>query len=149
MTTPVADRPAPAVPARLSVLGKTALVAEILLAYGRARATLARRGLKPTLARLRDSRRRDRRLDVAADEYLEGLRLGRAVVRVLRPLPVESRCLMRSLVLTRLLSRRGIGSTLVIGVRPGSDFGAHAWVESGDRPLLPPGHDEFQRLVDL
>jgi hypothetical protein len=59
---------------------------------------------------------------------------------------------MRSLVLTALLSRRGIASTLVIGVRPGGEFGAHAWVEHEGAPLLPSGatgsaETPFERLV--
>ena len=82
-------------------------------------------------------------------QLLEGARLGSVVGRVLGPLPVESRCLMRSLVLTQLLARRDIPSRLVIGVRPGAAFGAHAWVELDGTPVLPPGGDEFSRLVDL
>jgi hypothetical protein len=56
---------------------------------------------------------------------------------------------MRSLVLMALLDRRDIGSSLVIGVRPGERFGAHAWVELAGRPLLPRGESEFERFVEL
>jgi hypothetical protein len=83
-------------------------------------------------------------LNVAA-----GARLGRAVTRVLGPLPADSRCLMTSLVLCRLLARRGAAASLVIGVRGGSSFGAHAWVELDGHPLLPPNEGEFERLVTL
>jgi hypothetical protein len=53
---------------------------------------------------------------------------------------------MQSLVLIGLLSRRGISSVLVIGVKSSPDFEAHAWVEHNDRALLPSG--EFRRLVE-
>ncbi len=80
---------------------------------------------------------------------LHGKRLGYAVSRTLALLPAESRCLMRSLVLVTLLSRRGIASSLVIGVRPGQRFAAHAWVEHEGEPLLPPRGKRFERLVEL
>ncbi|MDQ3569707.1 MAG: lasso peptide biosynthesis B2 protein [Actinomycetota bacterium] len=81
--------------------------------------------------------------------HLSGLRLGRAVSRTLRLLPTDSRCLVRSLVLTALLARRGLSSLLVIGVRSDPEFAAHAWVEHAGRPLLPPGEETFQRLLEL
>ena len=81
--------------------------------------------------------------------YPVGVSLARAVTRTLPLLPADSRCLMRSLVLISLLNRREIGSSLVIGVRPGQRFGAHAWVEVDGRPLLPRGESEFERLVEL
>ena len=63
-------------------------------------------------------------------------------------MPFDSRCLVRSLVLTSMLDRRGIRSRLVIGVSVEPSFSAHAWVECDGRPLLPP-LDEANRLVDL
>jgi hypothetical protein len=54
---------------------------------------------------------------------------------------------MQSLVLVGLLSRRGIGSVLVVAVRSDPDFRAHAWVEHNRRPLLPTGG--YGRLVEL
>ncbi len=65
-----------------------------------------------------------------------------------RLLPTDSRCLVRSLVLTRLLGRRGVPSSLVIGVMSEPQFAAHAWVEHGGAPLLSPGTG-FQRLVEV
>lgn len=79
----------------------------------------------------------------------EGREIGYAVERVMRFLPGESRCLMRSLVVTAMLSRRGIPSSLVIAVRPGPSFIAHAWVEHGGQPLLPPLRHVVDRLVEL
>lgn len=84
-----------------------------------------------------------------AGAYLAGLRLGRAVSRTLRLLPTDSRCLMRSLVLTGLLARRGMSSTLIIGVRPEPEFTAHAWVEHAGEPLLPPGENSYGRLAEI
>jgi hypothetical protein len=78
-----------------------------------------------------------------------GARLGKAVTRVLAPLPLDSGCLRLSLVLCTLLARRGIASSVVIGVKGGTAFGAHAWVEVDGQPVLPPVHDEFERLVEL
>jgi hypothetical protein len=63
--------------------------------------------------------------------------------------PGDTRCLARSLVLTRLLARRGIPAKLVIGARGGPDFLAHAWVEHSGEPVLSPGDGSFGRLVEL
>lgn len=71
------------------------------------------------------------------DAYRIGRRLGQPVRRTLDPLPWDSRCLMRSLVLLRMLARRGVVCRLVIGVRPGERFEAHAWIEHAGHPLLP------------
>ena len=77
-----------------------------------------------------------------------GIRLGRAVQRTLRLVPFDSRCLVKALVLTRMLSRRGIDSSFVIGVRARSDFAAHAWLERDGAALLPTAPD-FHRLSEL
>jgi hypothetical protein len=79
----------------------------------------------------------------------EARRLGRAVARTLALLPGDTRCLARSLVLTRLLARRGIPAKLVIGARAAPDFLAHAWVEYAGEPVLSPGDGSFGRLVEL
>lgn len=80
-------------------------------------------------------------------EHQVCLRLGRVVGRTLRLLPTDSRCLVQSLVLTRMLARRSIPNVLVIGVRANPTFEAHAWVEHEGRPILPTG--EFTRLLEL
>ena len=51
--------------------------------------------------------------------------------------PTDSRCLIRSLVLVRLLANRSIDARVVIGVKADDEFAAHAWVEHGERALLP------------
>jgi len=125
---------------------KVALVAEIVVAYARARWWLRRRDLPRALVELRSPRTR---LPAPPDAMRTGRRLGRAVVRTLALLPTDSRCLTRSLVLTNLLARRGIESSLVLGVRPGESFAAHAWVEHDSSPLLDPGEFASRRLATL
>ena len=83
----------------------------------------------------------------SAQEHKLALRLGRAVVKTLTLLPTDSRCLIRSLVLSRILTRRSIPHTLVIGVRNDPDFAAHAWVEHDHSPILPAG--QYTRLTEL
>jgi hypothetical protein len=139
----VAARPAP-----LPAWRKLGLAAEILALYSRARWNLRHNDIRRALAHMRGSTPADE-ANADAAENVAGLRYGHAVTRVLTTLPVDARCLMQSLVLCGLLARRGVRSSVVIGVRPGADFGAHAWVELRDRPLLPPQDDEFERLLAL
>jgi hypothetical protein len=68
---------------------------------------------------------------------------------MLKLLPGDTRCLVRSLVLTRLLARRGIACTLVIGARTAPTFLAHAWVEHGGHAVLDPGDGSFPRLAEI
>jgi hypothetical protein len=76
-------------------------------------------------------------------------RLSRAVSRTLTVLPTDSRCLMQSLVLTRLLSARSVPSRLVIGTRTDPPFMAHAWVECDGVAILPSlGYEDF-RLAEF
>jgi transglutaminase-like putative cysteine protease len=122
------------------------LSAEILVAYARARRALRRQGLPAAAAAMRRASDQGRR--ARDDAYRSGLRLGRAVTRVVGFLQRDPRCLTTSLVLTALLARRGIPATLVIGVRA-DPFAAHAWVEHRGRPLLPPATAPFERLVEV
>jgi hypothetical protein len=129
-----------------SVREKLGLGCEIASAYGRARWWLWRTDLPRTIAALREGRSNGLE---SADLERVGLRLGWVVGRALRHLPFDSRCLMRSLVLTSLLARRGIASELVIAVHPESGLQAHAWVESRGVPLLPPAEPPFRRMVEI
>jgi len=133
----------------LSPLGKLRLAGEILVAYARVRYLLARHSELPeALEKLRRLPRRTRPHE-GRSELEAGVGLANAVSRTLAVLPTDSRCLMRSLVLTSVLSRRGIDCRLVIGVRgAGDEFAAHAWVEFTGLALLPPG-DDFARLAEL
>jgi hypothetical protein len=142
--------PTPAGSKALSRTDKVFLALEIVATFGRARRLLRRRGLEGALVVLRAARSRSS--GQVPDARLAGIRLGRAVTHTLAVVPADSRCLIRSLVLTALLTRRGIESSLVIGVRPAERFGAHAWVEHEGRPLLPSGagpagEATFERLV--
>jgi hypothetical protein len=124
---------------------KVALVVEIIAVYVRVRWDLRRTGLKPTLESLREQTGHPAGIDAVA----LGRRLAAPVARTLALLPADSRCLMRSLVLTRLLARRGVSTDLVISVRPGGHFAAHAWIEHAGVALLPADAPAFERLVTL
>jgi hypothetical protein len=76
-------------------------------------------------------------------------RLGTAVRRVCALLPGRTSCLIESLVLLRLLSRRGITARVVLAVARGAETQAHAWVEVAQQPVLPPAGAEFARLTEL
>ena len=125
---------------------KLRLAAEVAATYGRARWKLRRGGLRAALEALRSP---SGSAPPPADGVVTGRRLARVVVRTLAVVPADSRCLMRSLVLTGMLARRGIDTRLVIAVRPGERFAAHAWVEHGGVPLLPAEAPSFEQLVTL
>jgi hypothetical protein len=77
-------------------------------------------------------------------------RLARAVHRVLPPQPLGPRCLIRALVLYRLLRAQGEQPQLVIGLPPApTGTQAHAWVELDGADVGPPpgraGHAELAR----
>jgi hypothetical protein len=132
---------------RAPFVDRARLAAEIVVTYGRARIHLRRSDLPAALAQLRADAGPER---LAGDEArVLALRFAHAARRTLGLIPADSRCLMRSLVLTALLARRGIRTTLVVAVRVSGGFGAHAWVEIDGRPLLEPAHPPFQRLVEL
>lgn len=133
--------------APLSSVGRARLAAEIFATYARARWALRRSDLPRTLGRLRRAAPRSGWIDADTQTHLVGARLAVATSRTLRALPIDSRCLMQSLVLVGLLSRRGIRSVLVLGVDPKARFEAHAWVEHDEAALLPRG--SFGRLVEL
>ena len=109
---------------RLSQAARARLAVEILAAYAQSRRALRRAPIAAVVAGLRS------RSPAAAapipDSLYEARRLGRAVARLLTYVPGDTRCLARSLVLTRLLARRGIQAKLVIGARTAPEFLAHA-----------------------
>jgi hypothetical protein len=132
---------------RLSNTARAQLGVEILAAYAESRRALRRAPIETVVAGLRSQAPAARQ--PAADSLREARRLGRAVGRLLSHMPGDTRCLIRSLVLTRLLASRSIESKLVIGARTTPDFLAHAWVEHDGEPVLDPGDDSFGRLVEL
>lgn len=86
--------------------------------------------------------------DVATARLID--RLSWASRAVLEQLPGDHRCLAQSLVLTALLSRRGVDSKVVIGVRKdrqGGALDAHAWVTVHGRAVSPAG--DHARLAEL
>lgn len=129
------------------------LAIEIVLTYLDARRALRRAPIAAVVAALRAQNRSPAHVSsstVAVEATLtEARQLGRAVSRTLALVPGDTRCLARSLVLTRLLARRGIPAKLVIGARAGPDFLGHAWVEYAGDPVLSPGDGSFGRLVEL
>jgi hypothetical protein len=120
------------------------LVAEILPLYARARREMRRNDIREMVARLRGAERGEQR-----EDFLPARRLGRAVARTLSVLPTDNRCLARSLVLDAMLTRRGLQSVLIVAVRAEPQFAAHAWVEHAGVPLLAPGADTYQRILEL
>lgn len=121
---------------------------EILATYLKVRWLLRRRQLPEVVARLRAEGARRRAAGPALDPA--GVwRCAEAVLRVLRLLPTDSRCLVRSLVLLAVLARRGAEAELVIGVLPQPRFAAHAWLEHDGVPLLRAGAAGTGRIATL
>lgn len=133
---------------RLSALERGRVVTEVVATYCSARWWLFRLTFPEAVTAARDVGSPMHPAEGEIELRSAGLRLGRAVERTLRALPVDSRCLVTALVLTRVLARRGIDSTFVLGVRSTPSFGAHAWVERNGVPLLPTTPD-FLRLSEL
>lgn len=136
----------------MSPLSKARLASEILGAYVGVRRALRRESLPAVVRGLRIPGELPGEHEGEHDGVdVDGRRLARAVVRTLEPLPLDSRCLMRSLVLLRVLARRGVSGALVIAVRPEERdrLDAHAWVEVGGQPLLAPAGADHGRLVTL
>jgi Transglutaminase-like superfamily len=134
-------------PERLSHGERVRLAVEILAAYAQARRALRRAPIEAAVATLRSQSPPPS--EDATGSLEEARRLGRAVTRLLSYVPGDTRCLARSLVLTRLLARRGVQAKLVIGARTEPEFLAHAWVEHAGEPVLDPGDGSFGRLVEL
>jgi hypothetical protein len=132
----------------MSLVQKVRLAAEILWTYGGVKRRLRANDLPATLDELRDGPLRSI-LGGGGVGLPEAARLGRAVSRTLTPLPTDASCLVQSVVLSTLLARRATPSAVVIGVRPGQAFGAHAWVEVDGQPLLPTHAPEYERLTAL
>lgn len=148
--------------APLSPFAKAQLAIEIFATYVRVRWSMWRDNLPTAVVTLTAARAPRALSPVLGDVPRDGLRLGRAVVRGTASLPSGSACLLRSLVLLRVLARRGVRGDLVIGVQlgPHPELGshpgpgvrppldAHAWIEVDGEPLLNPAPD-FGRLVKL
>ena len=131
-------------PERVRPWHRARLLAEIVAAYVPLLRVLRSNDLDGMVATARGPRRQ---IAAPADPHEAAERLGWIVNRVLGVFPTDGRCLIQSLVLTRLLAARSIRSTLVIGVSVDGAFAAHAWVEHDGVAVLPAG--EFARLHEL
>jgi hypothetical protein len=133
---------------RLDSRQRLRIATEIVASYCAARWWILRMSFPEAVAAARDVRPGAR--ITLPDSELDGvgIRLGNAVQRTLRALPVDSRCLVTALVLTRMLARRGIDNTFVLGVRSKPKFAAHAWVERHGVALLPTTPD-YHRLSEF
>jgi hypothetical protein len=130
-------------------LERMRLAREIVAAYRQARRELRRAPIESVVATLRSEEASQPPLTPGPHALEEARRLGWTVARTLKLMPGDTRCLARSLVLTRLLAQRGIPAKLVIGARADPEFFAHAWVECDGQPVLSPGDGSFGRLVEL
>jgi hypothetical protein len=131
---------------RLSIPGRLSFGVEVLVAYALTRRLLASgaplRAAGPGPLAPVDGTRPPLSARAAA-------RVAERARRVLRfTLRREPTCLALSLVVARLLRRRGTEARLVIGVTGAEDFTAHAWVEVDDQAVLPSGAG-FHRLLEV
>ncbi|HKP21799.1 MAG TPA: lasso peptide biosynthesis B2 protein [Thermoleophilaceae bacterium] len=133
----------------LPVWQKLSLILELSFSYVAIRLWLRTKPVAEvaSLAR-RPPSTSDRPLSEREGRYL-AVKLAWVVHRTLNHLPGDTRCLTRSLVLLRILARRGIETKLVIGVRADEGFAAHAWVELAGVPLLDPTEFAAGRLVEI
>jgi hypothetical protein len=125
-------------------------VLEVFFAYAAVRRRSSRTELSALVRDLRGHQGADAnrsRGELALQRDLSA-RLGYVVQALLRRMPAEGPCLVRALVLTKLLGRRQIPGRLVIGVCNEPTFYAHAWVEHRGEAVLPTD-DVFRRLVEL
>ena len=147
-------RPAPAAPLDdpwrpFTPSEKAGLIVEIMTCYVQARRWLRSMTIEEVAAAARAENREKLDGPPPMDSMRLAYRLGRLVERGLDRLPGDTRCLTRSLVLLRLLARRGIPATMVIGVRTDPGFRAHAWIECGGHPMLSPTDFADGRLLEI
>jgi hypothetical protein len=124
----------------LSALGKAALLARVWLVAVRVWFAVRRHSLDEVAATLGET---------TAEPRVSTALLSRAVSRGLRVGSWQPRCLVRSLVLYRLLRAQGDPAELVIGlpIRP-RNHEAHSWVELAGRDVGPaPGSSGYLELT--
>jgi hypothetical protein len=124
----------------LTLPGKIALLCLVWATAAHVRVGLWRQPLPELVAALGTPTRRKHR-PVAL--------LSRAVSRGLRIGPWHPRCLIRSLVLYRLLRAQGDPAELILALpRHATSHDAHAWVELGGRDVGPlPGGQGYEELT--
>ncbi|MDS4042511.1 MAG: lasso peptide biosynthesis B2 protein [Candidatus Competibacter sp.] len=88
---------------------------------------------------------------LSPEQTARALQIGWAIAAAARRTPWQSNCLAQAIAATALLRRRGIPSTLYLGVAKSADqperLTAHAWVRCGDRNVT--GGDGEQRFAVL
>lgn len=137
----------PPVGVRYPRAAAAASVAEVLGTYVTARRAIRREPDIEILVRGFRDISDDVRPDPAT--VAQQRRLANIAGRVLRFLPGDTRCLTRTVVIARMLARRGRRATVVIGVRTEPAFGAHAWLEVGGEPLTVPIDPGGERLLEI
>ncbi|HUS07943.1 MAG TPA: lasso peptide biosynthesis B2 protein [Bryobacteraceae bacterium] len=70
-------------------------------------------------------------------------------VRAAAALSMSATCVVRALVGERLLRAQGYSVQFKVGVRPGEDFQAHAWVEDEHGILIGESERPYHPLPDL
>ncbi|MDZ7717597.1 MAG: lasso peptide biosynthesis B2 protein [Balneolaceae bacterium] len=78
-------------------------------------------------------------IPLQADSKPETFNLADKIRHVSQVVPWESKCLVQAVVAKILLRKRGIESTLYLGVRKaedGSSLEAHAWLDVGNQTIL-------------
>ena len=120
------------------------LAAEIVWTAVRVRRLVRRSDVPTAVACCRAEGRRS----IPALPEGEVVRVSRAVRQILGVLPGDSSPRVSSLVLIAVLDRRGIDTSLVIGVRDGVALAPQAWVEVGETPAAP-RREKFAQLVAL
>jgi hypothetical protein len=131
---------------RISTSGasRLSLGAEIVWTALRVRRLVRRNDLPAAVA----SCRGDERQAVSELSHGEVVRVGRAVRQVVGMLPGDSSPLVSSLVVIAMLARRGIDTSLVIGVREDTSLPPQAWVELGEARTATV-RPKFAQLVAL
>lgn len=133
-------RGGPSADSNLSTRGKAALVGRVWVIAAKVQIAVWREPLAEVVRALEGDEARAR---------VSPARLSRAVSLGLRIGQLQPRCLVRSLVLYRLLRAQGDAAELVIGLpaRPTTP-GAHAWVELAGRDVGPnPGGTGYRELT--
>lgn len=125
---------------RISTIRKVGLLARIWVLAATTQVALWRHPLPVVVARLEP---------LGAQRGLPVRTMVRGIHRGLRIGPWRPRCLLRSLVLFRLLRDQGQPAMLVIGLgHEGRTSDAHAWVELAGRDVgPPPGGAGYQELA--
>jgi len=133
------DHPTAHSASRLTLLGKLALLARVWWTAVRVQLALRRKPLHQVVTELGRP---------ASRPAVPVSLLSRAVSRGLRVGGWQPRCLIRSLVLYRLLRAQGDPADLVIGLHErATSPDAHAWIELGGRDVGPlPGRGAHREL---